>query len=130
MPPIWCSVRGQLTPWIAYRGCFYEKILERLSLTWTHLSTSSFHYLVNNSAGNFYSQCKSKNYTNGGFANKANVFFGLQKSACLCLCNNTNIPNISESVKCNFLCGTSIKNGEYVGLYYFSLYETMDIKLP
>lgn len=38
--------------------------------------------------------------------------------------------NISESDKCNFLYATSINNGECGGLFYFSLYESMYIKLP
>lgn len=126
VPPIWSSVRGQFTPWITHRGCFHETILVRWSLTGTNLLTSNFHYLFINSAGNCYFQCKCKNYTNGGCVNKANIFFGLQKCVCLCLYNNTNVPNILK-YKIQFFGGTSIYNSERGGFDYFSLYESMNI---
>lgn len=90
----------------------------------THLSTSNFHYLINK-LGIATSNANLR-ILQMVFVQTKHFFFGLQKYVCLCLYNNTNIPNISESVKCKFLCGTFIHNW----LYYFSLNESMDNKLP
>ncbi|XP_052707442.1 uncharacterized protein LOC128182740 [Crassostrea angulata] len=127
---IWSSVKGQFTPWIAYRGCFYENLHSVCSLTGTNFTNSTCHHLENNSAGNCYFECKSNIYTNGGCANTANFFFGLQKLFCLCLCDDTIIQNISESSKCNLSCGTSINDGECGGIGYISMYETINITIP
>lgn len=127
---IWSSVRGQFTPWIAYRGCFNENLHSVCSFTGTNFTSSTCHHLENNSAGNCYFECKSKIYTNGGCANTAYFFFGLQKLICLCLCDDTIIQNFSESSKCNLSCGTSINDGECGGIGYISMYETINITIP
>lgn len=72
LPPIWSSVKGHFTPWIAYRGCFKESVCN--TSTRSQLTQKSCHYIDNNTAGNCYFECKSKNYTNGGCANIANFF--------------------------------------------------------
>lgn len=64
---IWSSLKGQFTPWIAYRGCFKNSICN-ISTT-EHLAQQSCHYIDNNTAGNCYFECQSKNLTNGGCAN-------------------------------------------------------------
>lgn len=88
------------------------------------------HIVQNNTVGNCYFECKSKNNSYRGCANNVNFFFGLQKSMCLCLCENTMIRNISESAKCNISCGASITSGECGGIGYFSMYESMNVSLP
>lgn len=125
---IWSSVRGQFTPWIAYRGCFYENICR--SFIGTHFAKSTCHHLENNTVGNCYFECKSKIYSNGGCANTANFFFALSEYVCLCLCDNTRIKNILESSKCNLSCGSSFDNGECGGIGFLSIYETINIMLP
>lgn len=125
---LWSSVRGEYTPWIAFRGCFHKYLC--MPLMGTHFTKSTCHHLENNTAGNCYFECKSKIYSNGGCANTANFFFALSESVCFCLCDNTPIRHISESSKCNLSCGSSIDNGECGGIGYFSIYETINIMLP
>lgn len=84
----------------------------------------------NNTVGNCYFECKSKNYLEGGCANMANFFFGLSKSLCLCLCYNIQIQHISSSSKCNSSCGSSIDNGECGGVGHLSVYSVMNITVP
>lgn len=100
------------------------------SSTGSHLIKKTCHIIQNNTVGNCYFECKSKNNSYGGCANNVNFFFGLQKSMCLCLCENTMIRNISQSAKCNISCGASITNGECGGIGYFSMYESMNVSLP
>lgn len=100
------------------------------SSTGSHLIKKTCHIIQNNTVGNCYFECKSKNNSSGGCANNVNFFFGLQKSMCLCLCENTMIRNISQSAKCNISCGASITNGECGGIGYFSMYESMNVSLP
>lgn len=126
--PIWSSVKGHFTPWIAYRGCFRKSVCTES--TRSQLKQQSSHYIDNNTAGNCYFECISKNNTNRDCANKANFFFALSKSLCLCLCGNAPLQNISNSSKCELSCGSSIDNGECGGIGHFSLYEPMHIKLP
>lgn len=128
LQPIWSSKKGQFTPWIAYRGCVRESMCK--SSTGSHLTKRTCHILQTNTVGNCYFECKSKNYSYGGCANNVNFFFGLQKSTCLCLCDNTILSHISESAKCNMLCGTTITNGECGGIGYFSMYESVNVSLP
>lgn len=128
LPPIWSSVKGHFTPWIAYRGCFRASVCNKS--TGAQLKQQSCHYISNNTAGNCYFECISKNYTNGVCANKASFFFALSKSLCLCLCGNTPLQQISNSSECKLSCGSSIDNGECGGIGYFSLYEPMHIELP
>lgn len=127
LPPIWSSVRGQFTPWTAYRGCLKEYVCKTVG---SHSTLHFCHYIENNTAGNCYFECKSKYYTNGGCADTASFFFALSKSICICLCDNTPIQHISDISKCNLSCGSSIDNGECGGIGYFSVYESMNIYLP
>lgn len=128
LPPIWSSIKGQYTPWIAYRGCFYGSFCG--STNDTNFTSTNCHTLKNNTPGNCYYECSSKNKSYGGCAFEVNFFFGLQKSLCLCICDYFLIRNISESVKCSFSCGTSFNDGECGGSSYLSLYEPMNITLP
>lgn len=128
LPPIWSSVKGHFTPWIAYRGCFRESVCTLL--TGSHLTKTTCHILQYNTVGNCYFECKSNNFFYGGCANNVNFVFGLQESMCLCLCDNTIIKNISESAECNISCGTSISNGECGGIGYISMYESINVTLP
>lgn len=98
--------------------------------TGSHLIKKTCHIIQNNTIGNCYFECKSKNNSYGGCANNVNFFFGLQKSMFLCLCENTMIRNISQSAKCNISCGASITNGECGGIGYCSMYESMNVSLP
>lgn len=130
LKPIWSPVKGQFTPWIAYRGCFYDQNICPSS-TKKHLTTTTFcHVLNGNSAGNCYFKCKSKNYTYGGCANNVHFFFGLKGTICLCMCNNNLMQTLSESPKCNYLCRGSISNGVCGGLNHFSVYESTTVGLP
>lgn len=128
LPPIWSSIKGQYTPWIAYRGCIYGSFCG--STNDTNFTSTNCHTLKNNIPGNCYYECSSKNKTYGGCAFEVNFFFGLQKSLCLCICDYFLIRHISESVKCSFSCGTSFNDGECGGSGYLSLYEPMNITLP
>lgn len=119
LPSIWSSVRGQLSPWIAYRGCFYKDLYSLLTL----YLTKKIHYLESNTVGNCYFKCKMKNETYGACVNNAHFFFGLYDSMCLCLCDISITKNISGSAECHS-CGTS------GGLSYFSLYETINVTIP
>lgn len=125
LPPIWSSVKGHFTPWIAYRGCFRKSVC--IESTRAQLKQQSSHYIDNNTAGNCYFECISKNYTNGDCANKANFFFALSKSLCLCLCGNAPLQKISNSSKCELSCGSSIDSGECGGIGHFSLYEPIQL---
>lgn len=102
------------------------------SSTGSHLIKKTCHIVQNNTVGNCYFECKSKNNSYGGWANNVNFFFCLQKSMCLCLClcENTMKRNISENAKCNISCGASITSGECGGIGYFSMYESMNVSLP
>lgn len=104
----------------------YVPVINRVTLD----KKKTCHIIQNNTVGNCYFECKSKNNSYGGCANNVNFFFGLQKSMCLCLCENTMIRNISQSAKCNISCGASITNGECGGIGYFSMYESMNVSLP
>lgn len=122
-PPMWSSIRGHFTPWIAYRGCFpitsypfSKAVMERKK-----------HRLENNNVGNCYFKCKLENGNYGGCVNNVK-FFGLQELMCFCLCDNFVRNHISESDKCRS-CETSLNDGECGGSDYISLYETMDIKI-
>lgn len=129
VPPIWSSVKGHFTPWIAYKGCFYDENLCWPS-TKEHLTTMNCHNLKSNTARNCYFECKSKNNTNGGCANNEHFFFGLNGTICLCMCNYNLMQTLSESFKCNYMCMGSIINGECGGLNYLSVYESTTVALP
>lgn len=129
LEPIWSSVKGHFTPWIAYRGCFHDENIRWLT-TKHHLSKTICHILESNAPGNCYFECKSKNYTNGGCANNEHFFFGLIGTVCLCMCNNIIMQTLSESSECNRMCSESISNGECGGLNFFSVYESTTVELP
>lgn len=120
---IWSSIKGHFTPWIAYRGCVQDNNL-------CSSTNNSCHNIENNTAGNCYFECASKNYTKWGSSINTNFFFGLQNSTCLCLYGDVIIRYILESSKCNFLCRSSFDYGECGGLGFFSVYHSMDISLP
>lgn len=127
IPPIWSSVKGHFTPWIAYRGCFYYEN-PCWSSTRKHLNC---HILESNTVGNCYYECKSKNYINGGCERNVHFFFGLMGTICLCMCENNLMQPLSESWKCNSICRESISNGECGRFnYYYSVYESTTVALP
>lgn len=128
--PIWSSVKGQFTPWIAYRGCFYDQNICPSSTKENLTTTTSCHYLNINTVGNCYFECKSKNNTYGGCANNVHFFFGLKGTICLCMCNYNLFQTLSKSSKCNSMCRGSINNGECGGLNHFSMYESTTVALP
>lgn len=68
-------------------------------------------------------------YSYWGCAKNANVSFGLQKSMCFCLCDNTKKRHISERAKCNTSFVTSKTNGECGGIGCFSMYKSMNVSL-
>lgn len=122
--PIWSSVRGHFTPWIAYRGCFHIHSY----LLFTPYMGKKTHYLLSETVGNCYFECKLNNENNGGCANNVNFYFGLRMSWCICLCDIFIKNQISESANC-ISCGTSLNDGECGEFNFISIYETMDIKL-
>lgn len=128
LEPIWSSVKGHFTPWIAYRGCFHDENIRWLT-TKHHLLKTICHILESNAPRNCYFECKSKNYTNGGCANNEHFFFGLMGTVCLCMCNNIIMQTLSESSECNRMCSESISNGECGGLNFFSVYESTTVEL-
>uniref|UniRef100_K1RM31 Uncharacterized protein n=1 Tax=Magallana gigas TaxID=29159 RepID=K1RM31_MAGGI len=65
---IWSSVKGTFTPWIAYRGCRVADLC----------GGHKCHNLNNNTVGNCYFECYSKNNKEGGCAGTENFSFGLR----------------------------------------------------
>eukprot|EP00105_Crassostrea_gigas_P006211 XP_011420066.1 PREDICTED: uncharacterized protein LOC105322863 [Crassostrea gigas] len=130
LKPIWSPVKGQFTPWIAYRGCFGESSSICVSLTGAKFTNKKCHTILNNTVGNCYFECRSKSKSDGGCETTSNFYFGLQESICLCLCDNSSIQHISESKKCNILCKTCINNGECGGKGFFSVYESKNVVIP
>lgn len=64
LPTIWSSIKGQFTPWIAYIGCYEESVCK--SSTETQVTQKSCLQINNNTVGNCYFECKSKNVSEGG----------------------------------------------------------------
>lgn len=91
LKPIWPPVKGQFTPLIAYKGCFVESSSICGSLTAEKFTNKKCQTIINNTAGNFYFECRSKRKAEGGCETTSNIFFGGQESTCLCLCDNTSI---------------------------------------
>lgn len=125
-------MKGHFKPWIAYKGCFHDENLCWSPTKKQFTTTTSCHILNNNTVGNCYFECKAKNYTNGGCANKVQFFFGLKRTICLCMCNYNLMQTLLESTKCNFVCRGSINNGVCGGYTgnYFSVYESTTVVLP
>lgn len=117
--PIWSSVKGTFTPWIAYRGCYEDGVC----------AGSSCNHLSHNTVGNCYFECKSKTKNDGGCANKEQFYFGLQDKLCKCFCEKNELQHISESTNCNVSCGQDINNGECGGETFYSMYEVTNVTL-
>lgn len=64
LPTIWSSIKGQFTPWIVYLGCYEESVCK--PLTESQVTQKSCLQINNNTVGNCYFECKSKNYSEGG----------------------------------------------------------------
>lgn len=117
--PIWSLVKGKFTPWIAYRGCYQGG----------PCSVNRCHFVVNNTVGNCYFECKTKPKHEGGCADTELFYFGLQTSICLCLCDKAELSRILESTNCYLLCEHDINNGECGGDIHYSVYEVMTVTL-
>lgn len=109
-------------------GCYVESVCK--PLTETQVTKKICLQINNNTVGNCYFECKSKNYLEGGCANFANFFFGHSKSLCLCLCDDIELQPISDSSKCNLPCESSLDNGECGGVGQLSVYSVMNITVP
>nr|XP_019928677.2 uncharacterized protein LOC109620514 [Crassostrea gigas] len=115
--PVWSSVKGKYTPWIAYRGCY------QISTLSTNQSTRSL-MVNNNSVGACYWQCKMNALKKSLCENTTGIQFGLQKSHCFCYCKGPARRNLDQSDKCNITCSpSSFEDGECGGQGHFSAYE-------
>lgn len=97
LPTIWSSIKGQFTPWIVYLGCYEESVCK--PLTESQVTQKSCLQIKNNTVGNCYFECKSKNYSEGGGAVQTLRIFSLvSRNLCVYVCVVTSNFNLFQTV--------------------------------